>query len=263
MENKKTIASYKKIGESPLDLINRLREEQPELKDKKMAYAGRLDPIAEGLVLIVIGEELKNFDDYLKLNKEYEAKVLFGFSSDTYDILGIAQKKNPQKISEREAGEILKKMEGEFSFSLPPFSGYKIRKKPLFWWALKDRMGDVQIPEKKAVIYSLEILGTEYVDTEALKKEIMEKIKKVKGDFRQKEIVERWEKIFEEEKGKYIVVKIKVSCSSGCYIRSIANEVGERLGTGAILLHLRRVGFKPKSFWKPKIELISRRDDKR
>ena len=239
---RKTITAYKRIGESPLDLINRLREEQPELKDEKMAYAGRLDPMAEGLVLIVIGKELKNFDHYLKMDKEYEAKMLFGFSSDTYDILGIAEKSVFQQINKMEVEKVLQKMEGEFNFSLPPFSSYKIRKKPLFWWALKDRLQEIQIPKKKVFIYSLDVVGREYLSAGELQKEILGKIKKVKGNFRQEEVIKRWERVFSEteREEKYLVLTVKITCSSGCYARSIAHEAGKRLKTGAVLLHLKR-----------------------
>lgn len=239
---KKTITAYKKIGESPLDLIKRLREERPELRDEKMAYAGRLDPMAEGLVLVVIGEELKNFDNYLKLDKEYEAKILFGFSSDTYDILGLVKKGDLQLVSEEGVKKTLRGIEGEFSFSLPPFSGYKIKGKPLFWWALENRLDEVRIPKKKTTVYSLDVLKTEWVKKKDLKKEVLRKIGQAKGSFRQEEISERWKKKFEKERREedYLVVKIKVSCSSGCYVRSIANEVGISLGTGAVLLQLKR-----------------------
>jgi len=53
-----------------------------------MTYAGRLDPLAEGLLLVLTGEECKNKEKYLGLDKEYEVDVLFGFATDTYDILG-------------------------------------------------------------------------------------------------------------------------------------------------------------------------------
>ncbi len=225
-----------------MDLIKRLREESPELRDEKMAYAGRLDPMAEGLVLIVIGEELKNFDNYLKLDKEYEAKILFGFSSDTYDILGIAKNGDLQRVSEGRVKKVLKELKGEFFFSLPPFSGYKIKGKPLFWWALEDRLAEVYIPKKKATVYSLSVVKTERMKKEDLRKDILWKIEQVKGCFRQKEISKRWKEIFdaEREEKEYLVVKIKVSCSSGCYVRSIVNKAGTVLGTGAVLLHLKR-----------------------
>jgi tRNA U55 pseudouridine synthase TruB len=89
----------------------------------------------------------------------------------------------------------------------------------------------------------LEILDKIKVEKKFLEEKIEEKIKKVKGDFRQEEIVERWRSVFQKEESdkKYLIVKIKVHCSSGCYIRSIANRAGRLLDSGAVLYSLERV----------------------
>ncbi len=243
MENitkRKTIPVYKPVGISPYDLIKELKEKYPKIKDKKMAYAGKLDPIAEGVVLLVIEEELKRFKKYLNLDKEYEGEILFGFSSDTYDILGMPEKKESDVEIEK-VKEALKDLVGDFTFTIPPFSSYEIKKKPLFWWALNNKLEEITLPQKKAKIYSLDIIETRRIEKKELKKEINTKITKVKGDFRQKEIKDKWNDIFkEEDKTDYLLVKIKVSCSSGCYVRSIAHEVGNTLNSGGVLFHLKR-----------------------
>ena len=79
----------KREGETPLQALMRVRKVYPELKDLPLTYAGRLDPMATGLLLVLIGEECKRKDEYLALSKTYEFEVLFGASSDTGDILGI------------------------------------------------------------------------------------------------------------------------------------------------------------------------------
>ncbi len=239
---KNLIVAYKEIGISPLDLINKIRDSYPELRNEKMAYAGRLDPLAEGIVLIVVGKELEKFDSYLNLDKEYEAKILLGFSSDTYDILGISEREDSTK--EEEAPQILEKFTGKFSFSLPPFSSYKIKGKPLFWWALEGKLNDIEIPKKEVDIYSVEIIKAEWVDEKSLKKEIVKKIEMIKGDFRQKEIIERWENILKKEEKKHLIVRVKISCSSGSYIRSVADALGKKLEGGGVLfsLYRKRVG---------------------
>ena len=234
----KIIVGYKRVGISPLDLIKEIKEKNPHLQKERMAYAGRLDPLAEGVVLLIVGKELKNFDSYLNLSKEYKAKILFGFDSDTYDILGIAEKK--KEISEEEAENVLGNFVGNFIFDLPPFSSYKIKGKPLFWWALQKRVHEIEVPQKEVTIFSLDFLKKEWVSEKELKKEIVSKVKKVKGDFRQEKIIKRWEEILDDKKRNYLVLDIKVSCSSGCYIRSIAKEAGERLQSGAVVLELQR-----------------------
>ena len=85
---KKIILLNKKEGETPLEALDRFRMANPKYKDEKMTYAGRLDPMASGVLLVLVGEEIKQKDKYLALNKEYEFEILFGFATDTYDILG-------------------------------------------------------------------------------------------------------------------------------------------------------------------------------
>ncbi len=232
---------YKYLGESPLDAVRRVKKENPFLGEKRIAYAGRLDPMAEGLLLLVAGEELKNFDSYLQFDKEYEAEILFGFSTDSYDILGIPETKRKNLSRTEDACKTIKSLQGEFTFRLPPFSGYNMKGKPLFWWALQSRLGEIDIPVKKAKIYSLEIEDRKEPKRDEIKEDILKKIESVKGDFRQKEITEKWKDVFAREKrDRFLLLKIKVKCSSGCYIRSIAQEAGERLGTGAVLFYLKR-----------------------
>ena len=79
---------YKNLGETPNESILRFKKENPEYKDESMTYAGRFDPMAEGLLLVISHEELQNKDQYLDLKKTYEFEMLWGFETDTLDILG-------------------------------------------------------------------------------------------------------------------------------------------------------------------------------
>jgi tRNA U55 pseudouridine synthase TruB len=80
---------YKKLGETPLEALERTRTEHSIAADVPMTYAGRLDPLVEGQMIILIGEECKNKDAYTKLGKTYEFEILSGVSTDTYDLLGL------------------------------------------------------------------------------------------------------------------------------------------------------------------------------
>ncbi len=84
----KVIKIYKKKGETPLECIGNLKKQDENLKLLSMTYAGRLDPLAEGVLLILVGDEVNNKNEYLKLPKEYEVDILFGFGTDTYDLMG-------------------------------------------------------------------------------------------------------------------------------------------------------------------------------
>lgn len=80
---------YKNAGETPLEAIGRIRDKFPDFSAEKMTYAGRLDPLAEGVLLILVGEECKNKAEYLGLDKEYEVEFLLEFKTDTGDVMGM------------------------------------------------------------------------------------------------------------------------------------------------------------------------------
>jgi tRNA U55 pseudouridine synthase TruB len=56
----KVLNLYKNPGETPLERLDRFRGEHLEYKDEKLSYVGRLDPLAEGVMLVVIGDENQN-----------------------------------------------------------------------------------------------------------------------------------------------------------------------------------------------------------
>src|ERR1700722_5296531 len=86
------IVAEKFEGETPLECLERVRKEQKIGPQIPMTYAGRLDPMASGKLLILIGEECKQKELYLGLDKEYEVEILFGIATDTQDLLGLIGK---------------------------------------------------------------------------------------------------------------------------------------------------------------------------
>src|SRR5690606_16657271 len=81
----------KKKYETPLEMLQRIRMEHPELAQEKLSYLGRLDPLAHGVMLVAVGEANKDREKYLGLSKTYRVKFLFGVSTDTGDMLGLVQ----------------------------------------------------------------------------------------------------------------------------------------------------------------------------
>ena len=81
----------KSVGETPLQALEAFRERE-RLGGIPLTYAGRLDPMASGKLLILIGDECKKRDTYTGLDKRYRFEVLFGARTDTGDILGITER---------------------------------------------------------------------------------------------------------------------------------------------------------------------------
>ncbi|OGZ57833.1 MAG: hypothetical protein A3F94_03030 [Candidatus Spechtbacteria bacterium RIFCSPLOWO2_12_FULL_38_22] len=247
----KVLNIYKPLGKSPLEAIELFRKQNPKYKDIKLGYAGRLDPMAEGVLLVLVGEELKNQKKYWTLNKKYEAEILLGFGTDAYDILGIPKMSqlsiinyplsSGKNVEQKKIKKVLKNFEGKLTFGYPPYSSRTVNGKPLFWWARQDRLSEIEIPKKTICIKKMKLLKITEIKKEELKNLIIHRINLVKGDFRQELIKTAWEKTLQETtQEKFMIIKIKTRVSSGTYIRTIADELGKKLNTRALLLHLKR-----------------------
>jgi tRNA pseudouridine55 synthase len=223
--------TYKNIGETPLECLERVRIEYGKAPEVPMTYAGRLDPMAEGLLIILVGEDCKQKEKYLKMDKEYELEILFGVSTDTYDTLGFIDKID------------------KHSFDLPDFNKYKgkfIQEYPRYSSKIiamldKDKELPDEMPTKEVEIFAIEQIGSRALSTKKIGEIVQENIKKVTGDFRQQETEDLWKNFVEKhEVEKFILIKLKVSCSSGTYMRSLANRIGEDAGIPALAFSIKR-----------------------
>ncbi|MEK7646438.1 MAG: hypothetical protein AAB381_01975 [Patescibacteria group bacterium] len=239
--NKWAVTINKNLGETPLEALERFRAEQialgrVELADVPMTYAGRLDPMAEGKLLILIGEECKQKEKYLGLDKTYEVEVLFGIETDTYDILGLA-KIHLQGQSDKKV--VTSTYIGTFTQTYPPYSSKTVDGKQLHTLARADELPE-ELPTKEVEIYSIEKLEDKKISAPDLLNLIQQRIALVKGDFRQKEIFEKWNEVLAHSVQTFPVIKLKVTCSSGTYMRSLAQRIGKEMGMGACALSIKR-----------------------
>lgn len=230
---KKIINLFKPVGMTPLQTIERFKEENSKYKGIKMGYAGKLDPMAEGVLLILVGDEGKRIYEYTKLDKEYRAKILFGVSTDSYDILGIPKIRNRknEEIDISELKKRIKSLKGGYEQEIPIFSSKFIK------YARKNKK--IELPKKTIKIKEIQINSITRITSNKLFRGIVKKIGLLKGNFRQNKILEKWRELLEYREEKYTIVDLTISCSSGTYIRAIANDLGEGFG-GGILLNLFR-----------------------
>jgi tRNA pseudouridine55 synthase len=240
----------KNLGETPLECLERFRIDNNIESNIPITYAGRLDPMATGKLIILTGEECKNKDDYLNWDKEYEVEILFGFTTDSYDILGIP------KIGLNDVQDIDQKCELikswyenglKFEQKYPPFSSKTILGTPLHAITRKKMLVEDEVwPTKQVEIYKLDILESKNVSATFIKENIIKSINLVHGDFRQDEIVAKWLELlkqFEISVTTFPIIKLRVACSSGTYMRSLAHTIGERFGVGAIAWSIHRTRF--------------------
>lgn len=249
----------KKTGQTPLECINKLKKSEPQLTHLPVTYAGRLDPLAEGVLLLLIGDECLKKDEYLALPKEYEVTVLFGFSTDTYDLMGeinITSEKLFEKpedmgdgswrqtISNRlgdEVSKILSQFTGKINQKYPIYSSRPIKGKPLYKWAREGKLNEIEIPSHDVYVEKIEIINEGEISCEKLREKIKKDIGSVEGDFRQEKIIKIWREILKDKKDDtYKTITLRISCGSGVYVRAIASGIGEALGVPSLALNIKR-----------------------
>lgn len=239
----KVILVNKPIGMTPYQAVCQTKE--IEEVNEKIGYAGRLDPMAHGLLVLLIHPETKKRRKYQKMDKEYIFEILFGVSTDTYDLLGKIEKTEVVNNIDKESfgkklEKLLKKYKCKFVQKYPPYSSASVKGKPLFYWARKGLLQEIKVPQKQVEIYDIKLQKIFKLSKKEFISEYLKRIDSVQGDFRQKEIKKRWEKYLQKKKGGFWIVKIKISCSSGTYVRSLANQIGKKLGYPALALDIKR-----------------------
>lgn len=243
---KKIFPVIKPLGLTPLKIVENFKSSHPEFRKTTVSYAGRLDPMAEGLLLLLVGNENKNREKYEDLQKTYETEIVFGVNTDTFDALGLIVDQSLRFPKIEEIKSLIESSLGKQLQLYPPYSSKTIKGKPLYWWARNNRLSEINIPKKIIEVYKIEVLEIQNATIEDLVKSICERIKNIEGDFRQEEILKEWDKFGEEHNGKKLLkVGLKIECSSGTYVRRLASDIGEKLGVGAFCYHIKRTRIGP------------------
>jgi tRNA pseudouridine(55) synthase len=227
----------KKVGETPLQMLDRFRIEQPEFSDSKLSYAGRLDPMAQGQTIILVDEENKDYKKYLGYDKEYVATFLIGVETDTGDALGLITNVDFEFIPD----QIL--LDQIINFA-------KVKKQKYPWFSSKTVNGlklfdhfkqgnfDIERPSRDVDIKSVDDIVVSEISAAELKDYIFENIKKVTGDFRQTETLQKWQEFFTDTDlpKTFQIVQCRLNVSTGTYIRALT----EKINQPALLLKLNR-----------------------
>ncbi|MCF7864896.1 MAG: hypothetical protein K9M11_00115 [Candidatus Pacebacteria bacterium] len=240
------IPVYKEWGKTPLEMLNLLKEKYPRIADLPLSYAGRLDPLAEGLMLVLVGDTNQDREKYLHLDKTYEVEILFGVKTDTGDLFGIPEVEghvsSSFESSSNDLEEILKSFVGKQQFPYPVYSSKTVQGKPLFQWMNEGKISEIEIPKTDVEIYSIKTLGKlQNINGTAILEKIENSLKIVKGDFRYKEIEEGWNTLLSEKVCQnFYTLKIECSCSSGTYMRVLAEEIGKKVDMPSLAYSIRR-----------------------
>lgn len=271
-KDEKYVVLEKSVGQTPLQAVEQFRRARPELRGVPMAYAGRLDPMASGKLLVLIGEECKKQKEYFGLDKEYEFEVLLGVASDSGDVLGIVEphENKAPELTREKIQTAVKKYPGDIQLPYPRFSSKTVDGKPLHTWTLEGRLDEIEIPTSSTYIHTLKFLGEYTIPADELKDKVFEKIdslptvteesKALGRDFRRNEVKESWNTLFEKNPHeKYTVLSLHCTATSGTYMRALSEALARELGTSglALSIHRTKIGtyqplFGRFGYWKRK-----------
>lgn len=189
----------KPSGWTSFDVVAKVRGELKRggVAKPKVGHTGTLDPLATGLLVLVLGEYCKRAHEFSKLDKTYEVTMKLGYTSTTGDEEGEKTVESTKQLTKEELEAALRQFTGEIEQTPPIYSAMKVAGQRAYKLARAGK--EVKLEPRKVTIYSLEL-----------------------QDY------------------SYPTVKFTAHVSSGTYIRSLAEDLGNKLGTGAYLTALRR-----------------------
>ncbi len=203
IDKPKGMSSFGVVARVRRILSDRIRKEYERRgetvpKRLKVGHTGTLDPFATGLLIVLVGKATKKSNEFLKLDKEYEAEIRLGKVSTTGDPEGTIKKVyDGEAVQEEIVKNVVQSFVGEIEQTVPAFSAVKVNGERAYRLARKGI--EVEMPTRRVKVYSIEVL--EY---------------------------------------QFPLLKIRANVSSGTYIRTLGEDIGKKLGTGAYLTELRR-----------------------
>jgi len=138
------------------DVVNRMRR---LANSKKVGHLGTLDPIATGVLPLVVGRATRLAQFYARRDKVYEAVIRFGFSTDTYDRAGVptSAETPPPALDAAMLEPYLQRFRGKLLQTPPPVSAKKVAGKPAYALARKNIA--VELAPVEVQVYELTVLG--------------------------------------------------------------------------------------------------------
>lgn len=207
-------------GKTSYQIVSEYKRRFP---GEKVGHAGTLDPLAEGVLIILVGKATKKQSEFMGLKKEYLVEVAFGVVTSTWDLEMEPEffpaeglKKKLAKLSKEKVNRHLIKFKGVSEQIVPAFSAVKVSGRRLYRLARKGKIDLKDLPRRNATIHKI----------------ILESF--TPAVFNQKKITPQ---VLLEEGPK---ARIRMVVGKGTYVRSLVYQLGESLGVGAVVTKLIR-----------------------
>ena len=197
---------YKPKGWTSNDVVQKIKH---SCVFTKVGHAGTLDPLAEGVLLVLTDADTKRQDEFMGLQKEYVVKLALGLVSDSDD-LGTPVRPSDSKIAGKVTREnifaVLKKYIGKSDQQVPAYSAVKQQGQKLY--ARARNKEEFDMPTKQVELFSVEVTQFDPLD----------------------------------QIGDYTcpTAELKILCGKGFYVRALVRDIGRVLGCGAVVTGLVR-----------------------
>ncbi|KAG0638666.1 pseudouridine synthase [Tuber brumale] len=258
----------------------RQRRRRPRQVEVKMGHAGTLDPLATGVLVIGVGTGTKSLSSLISCTKTYETTALFGASTDTYDCTGRILKRAPHShITPQLIDSALDAFRGEILQKPPIYSALHHEGKRYYEYAREGKPLPIDIKARPMTVSKMELMGfgkggehgfgfpggegsaeekvvgevMRMMGAEESKKRVLEveeegqeeagEAKKVKVDdtlFKQAEETIQEPLTTDSPSQPPPIASLRMSVSSGFYVRSLIHDLGEALGSAAHMVQLTR-----------------------
>ena len=238
------LKTWKRIGETPLQAMTRTLKDHKQ-EDAKACYAGRLDPMAQGIMVILVNQEYFCLQDYYNsCTKTYRFQAILGISTSSYDAMG-----NIQDVTEVTSDQALKynsamlKIKGKINQPFPPCSSVRYKGKPLWWHAKHGSLPSI-LPFKEREIYCIKSLNSPVESClKDYRKLCVGDIQDVEnlspGVFNTEQIIKEWKSL--NSKIKIWKLQYEVTVSAGTYVRSLVKDLGQQFNIPAHAFRITRI----------------------
>ena len=227
------------------DVVNKVRWllcRRLGTKKLKVGHAGTLDPLATGVMIVCTGRATKRIDELQAGTKEYIATLRLGATTPSFDLEHEIDAYYPtDHITREQVENVLKQFLGRIEQVPPAYSAVKVDGKRAYDLARKEK--DVELKPKVLVIDEIELLEYSVQENDSAPLPTSPMGEAGSGSLprtgmRNKAFLTSPATPSDTESYPYII--LRVVCSKGTYIRALARDIGQALGSGAHLTSLRR-----------------------
>ena len=199
---------WKEKGMTSFDCVFKVRR---LLQTKKVGHSGTLDPEVDGVLPICVGKATKVVEYLLESNKVYQGEICLGIATETEDAHGeiVKQEAIMTPFTTEEIDAMMETFIGEITQIPPMYSAVKVNGKRLYEYARKGEV--VERPERKVNVYEFKRTSTP-----------------------------KYDEVSKTQKWTF-----EVSCSKGTYVRTLAVDLGEKLGVPSHMSQLTRIKSGP------------------